>query len=98
MFATQDLTLDGDDAGAQEEHDKDAWIDEDNEEDDSARALQLHPCDLDNFFKLCSALKIFLAETINEAQLSCADTLIREYCTELIEVRQRCQCVLFVKR
>lgn len=78
--------LEEDDSGAVEDADEDAWIDED-EDDDSVRAPQLHQRDLDNFFKLCSALKLYLAERIDEAQLSRADSLMREYCIELVEVR-----------
>lgn len=68
-----------------------SWVDE---EDSSPQASQLHPRDLDNFLKLCAALKHFLADRISEVQLTKADTLIREYCTELIEVRHRTMQVL----
>ncbi|EIW62028.1 uncharacterized protein TRAVEDRAFT_35446 [Trametes versicolor FP-101664 SS1] len=82
----KDLVLEDDDAGAQDKPDEGAWVDEEDNEDDSSRAPQLHPRDLENFFKLCSALKLFLAESIDEAQLLRADALIREYCAELVEL------------
>lgn len=59
--------------------------DEDHEEDASLPSL-LHPRDISNFLKLSSALRILLSGKITEAQLVEADGLIREYCTELLEV------------
>ncbi|OJT12651.1 hypothetical protein TRAPUB_10801 [Trametes pubescens] len=77
------LVLEADDAGAVVDEDNDTWIDE---EDDSTRASQLHPRDLSNFLKLCAAVKLYLADRLDESQLDEADALMREYCAELIEL------------
>ncbi|KAI0634504.1 hypothetical protein C8Q77DRAFT_1073071 [Trametes polyzona] len=83
----KDLVLDSDDEGAQEVDEDDAWFDEEeDDEDDSMQASALHPRDLTNFMKLCSAVKLFLADSINDVQLKEADKLIREYCLELVEL------------
>ena len=50
-------------------------------------AISLHPCDLNNFAKLCTALKIFLANELTPSAVSKGDQLLREYCLELLEVR-----------
>lgn len=57
--------------------------DEDSDEDVPSR---LHPDDPDNFVKSCTALRILLARELDDADVEVADELIREYCTELIEV------------
>ncbi|KAL1936999.1 hypothetical protein VTO73DRAFT_2039 [Trametes versicolor] len=78
------LVLEADDAGAVVDEDDDSWINEDD--NDSTRGSQLHPRDLSNFLKLCAAVRLFLADRLNESQLDEADKLVREYCTELIEL------------
>ncbi|KAI0363300.1 hypothetical protein BV20DRAFT_1058164 [Pilatotrama ljubarskyi] len=80
----QDMVLEADDAGAQLDSDDDEWLDD--EEDEQAQTPRLHPHDLDNFLKLCTAIRLFLLDVISEAQLQEADKLIREYCVELIEL------------
>ena len=47
---------------------------------------KLHPNDLGNFFKLCSALKLLICQPIMAAQIEEADGLIHSYCLELLEV------------
>ncbi|KAH9853892.1 hypothetical protein C2E23DRAFT_858962 [Lenzites betulinus] len=59
----KDMVLEPDDAGAHEDDGDDAWLDDDSEE--STRASQLHPRDLSNFFKLCTAVQLFLSDSIN---------------------------------
>ncbi|THU81926.1 hypothetical protein K435DRAFT_692588, partial [Dendrothele bispora CBS 962.96] len=46
----------------------------------------LHPNDPANFLKLATALVLFTAHLINDEDVERADILIREYCTELIEL------------
>jgi hypothetical protein len=53
---------------------------------DNATPSNLHPDDPKNFLKLSSAIKILVARTITEADLTKSDELIREYCWELVEV------------
>ena len=56
----------------------------------------LDPKDPANFLKLASALNIFLSDTLSDNQINEADTLIREYNIELIEVsRFPCRSLLF---
>ncbi|KAI0323378.1 hypothetical protein GY45DRAFT_1376364 [Cubamyces sp. BRFM 1775] len=81
----KELVLEPDDAGAQLEPGDEEWFEED-EEDDSSVPSQLHPRDLANFFKLCKALRLFLSDSLSEAQLTAADELIRQYCLELVEL------------
>jgi hypothetical protein len=60
-----------------------------NEEDeahDNGTPSNLHQNDPGNFLKLCMALKILVRWTITEEDLQKADSLIREYCWELVEV------------
>jgi hypothetical protein len=53
---------------------------------DNATPPNLHPDDPKNFLKLSSAIKILVARTITEADLTQSDQLMREYCWELVEV------------
>ncbi|KAH9853068.1 hypothetical protein C2E23DRAFT_917465 [Lenzites betulinus] len=80
----KELVLEADDAGAIDLDDNDDWMDVEPT-DDSAHPSQLHPRDLTNFLKLCSALKLYLADQVHEDDLQRADTLMREYCIELME-------------
>ena len=57
-----------------------------DEAQDAATPSHLHPRDPGNFLKLGTALKIFASCKITESQIEEADSLIREYCLELIEV------------
>ncbi|KAF7363429.1 hypothetical protein MSAN_00998700 [Mycena sanguinolenta] len=59
---------------------------EEDEAKDNATPPNLHPDDPKNFLKLASAVKILVAHTITEADLTHADTLIREYCWELVDL------------
>jgi hypothetical protein len=58
----------------------------DDELRDNSSAPNLHPDDPGNFLKLCTAVKILVSRTISETDLSLADKLLREYCSELVEV------------
>lgn len=59
----------------------------DDEGSDEEEALsRLHPDDPDNFVKLSTALRLLLARELEEDDIETADELLREYCTELIEV------------
>ncbi|KAJ7143704.1 hypothetical protein C8R44DRAFT_724739 [Mycena epipterygia] len=59
---------------------------EEDEARDNATPPNLHPDDPDNFLKLCTALKVFVQDTILEAELIDADKLIREYGLELVDL------------
>ncbi|KAJ7182051.1 hypothetical protein C8R46DRAFT_1210561 [Mycena filopes] len=48
--------------------------------------VNLHPDDPGNFLKLCSAIKIFVRESITEPELVIADKLYRECCLELLDL------------
>ena len=83
------MVLDSDDDGAHEIDSDDAWSDDEDAEagvDSNGPSSLLHPRDLGNFFKLCSALIKFLSHELTEDDLSEGDNLIREYCIELLEV------------
>ena len=81
------MVLEPDDDGAIEVDDDNAWPSDDSDHDDHvANALSLHPRDISNFAKLCSALKIFLSDVLTEADVREGDQLIRQYCIELLEV------------
>lgn len=54
----------------------------------SGNRCLLDPRDPGNFLKLVSVLNIFLADSLTDAEIDKADTLIREYNVELIEVSQ----------
>ncbi|VDB84878.1 unnamed protein product [Peniophora sp. CBMAI 1063] len=73
------------DAGAVEEE-QDIFAEPDDEDEEAiARAPpNLHPDDPANMAKLSRFLRIVLAKSLNDAEINTADTLIREYCTELI--------------
>ncbi|KAK7008315.1 hypothetical protein R3P38DRAFT_2552218 [Favolaschia claudopus] len=70
----------------QQQHDRQAASIEDDEARDNATPSNLHPDDPRNFLKLCTALKTFIAGVITETDLTRSDTLIREYCAELVEL------------
>ncbi|KAF7965432.1 hypothetical protein HWV62_43531, partial [Athelia sp. TMB] len=63
---------------------------DDEDSDDKGAASRLHPDDPDNFVKLSTALCLLLSCEITEDVIDMADELIREYCTELIDVRCNC--------
>ncbi|KAF7372218.1 hypothetical protein MVEN_00081200 [Mycena venus] len=54
------------------------------ETSESETPFNLHPDDPGNFLKLSAALSILQQETLWDADIDNADSLIREYCTELI--------------
>ncbi len=54
----------------------------------SGNRCLLDPLDPGNFLKLVSVLNIFLADSLTDAEIDKADTLIHEYNIELIEVSQ----------
>ncbi|KAH9912376.1 hypothetical protein B0H21DRAFT_828763 [Amylocystis lapponica] len=56
------------------------------DDDDSHLPSNLHPRDPANFLKLSRALRLLLAERITPSQITEAETLLREYCAELIEL------------
>lgn len=58
----------------------------DDEDSDEEAASRLHPDDPDNFVKLSTALRLLLSRELEEDDIETADELLREYCTELIEV------------
>lgn len=59
----------------------------DDEAQDNATPSRLHPRDPANFLKLCAALKVLTSREVMADELEEADTLIRAYCLELVEVR-----------
>lgn len=61
---------------------KEAEADMDEEEEDVQSCL--HPDDPANFLKLCQALRILISREVTTAQVNHADSLLREYCTELL--------------
>ncbi|KII85388.1 hypothetical protein PLICRDRAFT_31629 [Plicaturopsis crispa FD-325 SS-3] len=63
---------------------KDRTVDE---EQDSATPSHLHQDDPGNFLKLCTALKILVSREITDREIDEADTLLREYCQELVKVK-----------
>jgi len=56
-------------------------------EDDLNLKYKLHPDDLKNFLKLCWALHLLMRHMVSDDDVDRADTLICEYCTELIQAR-----------
>ncbi|KAG1736838.1 uncharacterized protein EDB91DRAFT_1055457 [Suillus paluster] len=46
----------------------------------------LHPDDPANFLKLSGALRILMHHTLSDTDIDCADTLIRQYATELLKL------------
>ena len=81
------MVLESDDDGALEISDDDVWPSDSEAEETAAPNDGIHPRDLENFAKLCAALKILLADELTENDVSKADAPLRDYCTELIEVR-----------
>lgn len=57
-----------------------------DEEDRDAFIHNMHPRDPAHFFKLTAALRILFARKITDEEIDKADTLLREYSLELIEV------------
>ncbi|KAJ7156359.1 hypothetical protein C8R46DRAFT_1115786 [Mycena filopes] len=60
--------------------------DAEDEARDNASPPNLHPADPGNFLKLSTAIKILVSDEITEAQLRASDTLLRDYCQELVEL------------
>ena len=88
MVIAQNMVLDSDDDGAME-IDSDEAFEADgsgDEVEDTRHPSLLHPHDLENFLKLCSALSNFLEAELDEERLIHADQLLRDYCTELLQV------------
>ncbi|KAI5988503.1 hypothetical protein EDC04DRAFT_2614528 [Pisolithus marmoratus] len=56
------------------------------EQDETDGKCILHPNDLSNFLKLCATIHLLIKNTITDQEVSSADTLLREYCTELIQL------------
>ncbi|KAI6020536.1 hypothetical protein EDC04DRAFT_2901678 [Pisolithus marmoratus] len=46
----------------------------------------LHPNDPSNFLKLCAAICLLIKNTVTDQEVSSVDTLLREYCMELIQL------------
>ncbi|KAJ7864719.1 hypothetical protein B0H13DRAFT_2237002 [Mycena leptocephala] len=69
----------------QQQQERQSTLTED-EARDNATPPNLHPDDPKNFLKLSSAIKILVARTITEADLTQSDQLMREYCWELVEL------------
>ncbi|KAL6307236.1 hypothetical protein BKA93DRAFT_926583 [Sparassis latifolia] len=93
----REMELESDDAGALSDEQEDDWEEDtnfhkcqcqDDDDDDENRNApsNLHPQDVSNFLKLSSALTILLSETLTMSDLDKADSLIRKYCLELIEL------------
>lgn len=59
-------------------------VDDDDEID---LKFKLHHDNPINFLKLGSALRLLMKRTISNVDVETADSLLREYCTELIWVR-----------
>lgn len=57
-------------------------------EDDANLKYKLHPDNPGNFLKLCCMLRLLMRHTVSDDDVNRADTLICEYCTELIWVRE----------
>ncbi len=85
----QEMVLESDDDGAVEADVEDIYSDGEIEDGSSTMHENLHPRDVENFLKLSEALTIFLADELCEADIAKADQLLRDYCTELLEVRYR---------
>ncbi|KAI0776322.1 hypothetical protein BD413DRAFT_610989 [Trametes elegans] len=75
----KELVLEHDDAGAMAVEEDNDWEDENNggDEDDTLQPTELHPRDLDNFLKLCCALKLYLSDGISEQHLLYGPEVIR---------------------
>jgi len=58
--------------------------------EDEMRESKLHANDPGNFLKLCIALQILVSRTITEEDLIRADSLLRSYCMELVQVCPFC--------
>lgn len=81
------MELEMDDAGAISDNGQDEWEDAEVHEDDpDPVSPSLHPEDVSNFLKLSNVLRIFLSDSLTDAAISEADSLIREYGLELIKV------------
>ncbi|KAI1783783.1 hypothetical protein LXA43DRAFT_1067338 [Ganoderma leucocontextum] len=87
----QEMVLEPDNAGALEIEDEDSWSQDSDDdgagdEDINHSTSKLHPRDLDNFLKLAEALSLYLSEELTDESVAKADALLREYCTELLEL------------
>ncbi|KIO00975.1 hypothetical protein M404DRAFT_29181 [Pisolithus tinctorius Marx 270] len=56
------------------------------EQDEADSKCILHPDDPSNFLKLCAAIHLLIKHTITDQEISSADSLLRQYCTELIQL------------
>ena len=99
IVIAQNMVLDSDDDGAMEIDSDEAFEADDSgdEVEDTRHPSLLHPRDLENFLKLCSALSNFLEAELDEERLTQADRLLRDYCTELLQVCTRCSHGIVVR-
>ncbi|RPD77473.1 hypothetical protein L226DRAFT_521134 [Lentinus tigrinus ALCF2SS1-7] len=83
------MELEPDDEGAVEIPDDDAYQSEQSDDSDADEGgwsgTSIHPRDLPNFLKLSRALRLLLAPELTTSDVTDADQLLREYCTELLE-------------
>ncbi|KAI6041804.1 hypothetical protein EDC04DRAFT_2892688 [Pisolithus marmoratus] len=56
------------------------------EQDETDSKCILHPNDPSNFLKLCAAICLLIKNTVTDQEVSSADMLLQEYCTELIQL------------
>jgi hypothetical protein len=71
---------------------EDAGGNKESDEDDSEQPSCLHPDDPANFLMLSKALRILLAWELTEEQIDEADKLLREYCSDLVDVSVSRDC------
>lgn len=83
--AKRKAAKEAEDAGQKTKEAPEAPVAED-EGDDVDVDPCLHPNDPANFLKLSLALRILLKRELNDMELNQAETLLEEYCTELISV------------
>ncbi|EMD33478.1 hypothetical protein CERSUDRAFT_57200 [Gelatoporia subvermispora B] len=79
-----EMELEMDDAGADSEG-EDAYSGAE-EPSEAENTCNMHPRDLSNFLKLSQAIRLILQDHLEESALSRADLLLREYCSELLEL------------
>ncbi|KAI0685851.1 hypothetical protein C8T65DRAFT_835719 [Cerioporus squamosus] len=82
------MDLEPDDDGAVEIPEDDVYLSEEDDSGDEGGAANpsMHPRDLSNFLKLSHALRLLLVEELTVSDIAAADRLLREYCTELLEL------------
>ncbi len=85
------MVLESDDDGAIKADNAECWSNESSDEEETSNSAQpnLHERDVSNFLKLAEALTLYLSEELTEADVEMADKLLRQYCTELLEVCRR---------